>query len=61
MSDNWISKAVPKTSRGKLHKKLGVPEGEKIPQKKLNSAEKKGGKIGKEAALAKSLKSFHRG
>ena len=62
MSDkNWISKALPKTSKGKLHRKLGVPEDEKISDKKLNAAEKKGGKIGKEATLAKTLSSFNRG
>jgi hypothetical protein len=61
MAEKWIQKALGSKSKGKLHRKLGIPEGEKIPEKKLNAAEKKGGKIGKEAALAKTLKSFHRG
>jgi hypothetical protein len=58
MAEKWIQKALPKSSKGKLHRKLGVPEGEKIPAKKLNKAAKKGGAEGKEARLAKTLKSF---
>lgn len=54
--ENWIKDALPPSSKGKLHKKLGVPEGTKIPAKKLNAAAKKGGTIGKEANLAKTLK-----
>lgn len=57
---NWIAGAVKPESRGKLHKALGVPEGEKIPTKKLDAAAKKGGKVGKEANLAKTLKGFHK-
>jgi len=54
--EKWISGAIKKP--GALHDKLGIPKGEKIPEKKLKSAEKKGGKIGKEASLAETLKSF---
>ena len=36
---NWIAKALPKSSRGKLHRELHVKEGTKIPAKKLKSAE----------------------
>lgn len=54
--ENWIKDAIKKP--GALHKKLDVPEGNKIPAKKLNAAAKKGGTIGKEANLAKTLKSF---
>ncbi len=62
MKKNWIADALGPESKGKLHKKLGVPEGKKIPESKLKSAEKKGGKIRKEARLAETLKSFkHRG
>lgn len=50
---NWIADATK--NKGALHKNLGVPEGEKIPAKKLNKAAKAGGKIGKEANLAKTL------
>jgi hypothetical protein len=58
MAGNWIQKALPKSSKGKLHKALGVKQGEKIPVSKLKAAEKKGGKIAKEARLAETLKSF---
>ena len=53
---NWIAGAVK--NKGALHKKLGIPEGKKIPTSKLKSAEKKGGTIAKEAHLAETLKGF---
>lgn len=51
----WIKKALPKASKGKLHKQMGVPVGKKIPKKKLTSAAKKGGILGKRAILAETL------
>lgn len=51
----WIQKALPKSSRGKLHKELGVPEGKKIPKKKLDKAAKAPGKLGQRARLAETL------
>lgn len=57
--EKWIQKAVSK-HKGLLHKKLGVPQGKKIPAKKLNAAAKKGGKLGKEANLAKTLKKINK-
>ena len=60
MADKWIKGAIKHP--GKLHKELGVKQGEKIPAKKLAKAEKsKSPTIRKEAALAKTLRSFHRG
>lgn len=59
MAEKWIQKALGPKSKGKLHKKLGVPQGKKIPEGKLNAAAKKKGKVGKEARLAKTLKGFH--
>lgn len=56
----WIQNTLPPSSKGKLHKELGVPEGKKIPQKKLKSAEKEGGKIAKQAHLAETLKKLHK-
>lgn len=54
--NKWIAKAVGK-NKGALHRKLGVPEGKKIPAKKLKEAEKsKSPKERKEANLAKTLK-----
>jgi hypothetical protein len=42
--------------KGALHRQLKVPEGKKIPEKKLQAAEKKGGLVGKRAHLAETLK-----
>lgn len=56
MAEKWIQKATSK-NKGKLHRELGVKEGEKIPAKKLSKAEKsKNPTIRKEANLAKTLK-----
>ena len=54
----WINKALSKKgSKGKLHRELGVPEGKKIPEKKMAKAAKaKSPTIRKEVALAKTLK-----
>ena len=60
MSDKkWIQKAIPKSHKGLLHKELGVVKGKKIPAKKLAAAAKKGGKLGKRARLAETLKKMH--
>lgn len=55
----WIQGAIKKP--GALHKQMGIPEGKKIPEKKLEAAAKKGGKLGQRARLAETLKGFHRG
>jgi hypothetical protein len=55
--EKWISGAIKKP--GALHKQLGVPEGKKIPAKKLAAAASKGGKLGQRARLAKTLKKMH--
>ena len=53
----WIASAIKKP--GALKAKLGVSKTTgKIPVKKINAAAKKGGVLGKEARLAKTLKSF---
>lgn len=46
--------------KGALHKEMDVPAGKKIPAKKLASAAKKGGKLGKRARLAETLKKMHK-
>ena len=57
MSEKWIQKALPKSSKGKLHKELRVPEGKKIPEKKLKKAEhSKNPTTRKRAVLAETLK-----
>lgn len=53
----WISGAIKKP--GALHKQMGVPEGKKIPAGKLAKAAKAGGKLGKRARLAQTLKKMH--
>lgn len=52
--EKWIQKAIEKP--GALHKQLGVPAGEKIPADTLKAAAEKGGKLGKRARLAMTLK-----
>lgn len=53
----WIQKALSPSSKGKLHEKLHVKEGEKIPEKKLEKAEhSKNPTLRKEAVLAETLK-----
>lgn len=59
MPGKWIAKATAK-NKGLLRKKLGAKKGKPIPAKKLNAAAKKGGKIGKEAVLAKTLRKLRK-
>lgn len=56
MAKKWIQKALGPKSKGKLHRKLGVPEGENIPSVKMKKAAHAKGKLGKEARLAETLK-----
>lgn len=58
MAKDWIKGAIKHP--GALHKALNVPEGKKIPEKMIKSAEKKGGKVGKQAHLADTLKKMHK-
>jgi hypothetical protein len=62
MAEKWIQGALSKKgSKGKLHRELGVPEGEKIPAKKMAKAAKsKSPMIRKEVALAKTLKKLRK-
>ncbi len=54
----WIQKAIKKP--GALRKSLGIKKGKKIPSKKLNTAAKKGGKLGQRARLAQTFKKMRR-
>lgn len=59
MAKKWIKKATE--NKGALHRNLGVKEGDKIPEKKLESAKhSENPKIRKEAALAETLKHIHK-
>lgn len=53
MAKNFIQKAIKHP--GALRAELHIKKGEKIPEKKLNAAAKKDGKIGQRARLAKTL------
>ena len=57
MTKKWIQDAIKKP--GALRKELGVKKGKKIPAKKLKAAAKKGGKMGKRARLAETLRKMH--
>jgi hypothetical protein len=51
---NWIKGAIKHP--GALKKTLHVKQDEKIPEKKLAAAAKKGGKTGQRARLAETLR-----
>lgn len=54
MAKKWIQKANIK--KGGLHKSLDIPQGQKIPAKKVAAAAKRGGKVGKQARLAETFR-----
>ena len=54
MAEKWIQKAISKP--GALRKELGAKPGKPIPEKKLEAAAKKPGKMGQRARLAETLK-----
>jgi hypothetical protein len=58
MAKKWIQKAIKKP--GALHKQLGIKQGKKIPEKTLQKAAKKGGKLGQRARLAQTLKKINK-
>lgn len=59
MSGNkFIQKAIKRP--GQLHRDLGVPQGQTIPQSKLRAAAKRGGKVGQRARFAETLESLPR-
>lgn len=59
MKKKWIAKAIK--NPGALHKSLGVPQGEKIPEKKLQKAmHSKNPTLVRRARLAETLKKLHK-
>lgn len=59
MAEKFIQKMHMK--KGALHKALGVPEGKKIPEKKLKKAEhSKNPSTRKKAVLAETLKKLRK-
>ncbi len=56
MPDKWISDAIK--NPGSLRSELHAKPGKNIPEKTLKKAEHAGGKLGKRARLAETLKGF---
>lgn len=55
----WVQKAFSH-NHGALHRELGVPQGEKIPERKLEAAEHSGNeKLRKRAQLAENARHFN--
>lgn len=54
----WIAGAIQHP--GALRSSLGAKKGKNIPAGKLRAAAKKGGKLGKRARLAITLKKLHK-
>ena len=62
MAEKWIQKALPPSSHGKLHRALNVPEGQKIPEKKIEKAEHSPNeRVAREARLGETLKHMRHG
>ena len=56
---NWIKNAINPETKGSLHRTLGVPEGKKNNEKKLEKAEhSKDPLTRKKANLAETLRGF---
>lgn len=36
----WIQQAISPSTKGNFHKALGIPQGQKIPESRIKSAEK---------------------
>lgn len=59
MADKWIQSAIKRP--GALHRALHVPEGEKIPAKKMSkAAHSDNPRMRKMANLASTLKAMHK-
>lgn len=55
---NFIASAAK--NKGALHRNLGIPQSQKIPEALLQKAKKRGGLVAKEAQLALTLRQFNR-
>ena len=56
---HWIQGAIKRP--GALHRALNIPQGQKIPEKKIEKAEHSGNeRLRREANLAQTLKGFHK-
>jgi hypothetical protein len=52
----WIQSAISPKAKGSLRKALGAKAGQPIPAGKLAAAAKKGGKLGRRARVAQTLR-----
>lgn len=59
MAKDFIAGAIKHP--GALHRDLGVPQGQKIPQDKLAAAAKKPGPVGRRARFAETLEHMPHG
>ena len=60
VSDKWIQGAIKRP--GALHRALNVPEGQKIPEKKIEKAEHSPNeRVAREGRLAETLKHMRHG
>jgi hypothetical protein len=60
--EKWIAKAINPEHKGSLRKSLKVKEGKDIPKAKLEkAAHSKNPETRRQANLAKTLRSFHKG
>ena len=64
MAKKWTPKKDfhPGGEKGKLHREIGVPEGEKIPAAKLAAAERSNNpEVRRDAIRAKTMEGWHHG
>lgn len=54
---NWIASAT--RNKGGLHRSLGVPGNQRIPQAQIQAAAQRGGTVGKQARLALTLEGLN--
>ena len=58
----WVAKKdfKPGGEKGKLHRELGIPEGQKIPDDRLNAAANSSNpEVKRDAIRAKTMKGWH--
>lgn len=62
MAKRFIQKALSQPGdKGRLHRALGVPEGQPIGKSRLAAAAKRPGKVGREARFAQTLGGLRHG
>lgn len=59
MAKNFIQKAIKRP--GALHRALGVPQSKDIPYDKIAKAAHEGGRVGREARFALTLRKLRKG